>query len=279
VVSTIGPESLLWRWAGDKRIGFLGPTIGLLQVMHPAIGAAVVDHSDFFDDPYDRIFRSVPWILGVVYDGEDADATGRTVRDFHKGIKGVDSEGRRYHALHAETYWWAHATFQYMAEQVADRFDRHRLRTDEREQLYQEGVAWYRRYGMSERVVPPTRAAFQEVWDHYCGEVLEMNTAASRVLALIEAHDAPPKLPDEVAWVRPLVRTAPVRRLMYVPLRLAAIGGLPPVVRERFDIPWTRRDQAALDVIELTVRHTWRFMPWAWRWQPQARMAWQREAS
>src|SRR6188472_244859 len=94
----LGPDSLLWRYAGDQRISFVGPTIGILQLMHPAIGAGVLEHSNFFGDPWGRIFRSLPRILGAVYD-EDAGATGRIVRDFHRDIKGVDDAGRRYHAL------------------------------------------------------------------------------------------------------------------------------------------------------------------------------------
>ena len=39
----LGPTSLLWRYAGDTRIAFLGSTIGLLQLMHPAIGAGVLE--------------------------------------------------------------------------------------------------------------------------------------------------------------------------------------------------------------------------------------------
>ena len=56
----LGPTSLLWRWAGDMRIAFEGGTAGLLQTMHPAIGQGLIDHSDFFDDPVDRVFRSLP---------------------------------------------------------------------------------------------------------------------------------------------------------------------------------------------------------------------------
>ena len=111
----LGPDSLLWRWAGDNRIGLMGGPIGILQLLHPAIGAGVSEHSDFFRDPFDRIFRSLPRILGVVYDGPRADATGHKVRDFHRDIKGVDAAGRRYHALDPDTYWRAHATFQFMA--------------------------------------------------------------------------------------------------------------------------------------------------------------------
>src|SRR3546814_18344374 len=119
--------------------------------MHPAIGAALIEHSNFFDDPVDRVFRSLPRILGTVYD-EDGYATGRDVRDVHRTIKGDDDgHGNKYHSLDPETFWWAHATFQFMAEQVADRFDRHELPPDERAQLYPAGVTGSPRYRSAQR--------------------------------------------------------------------------------------------------------------------------------
>ena len=63
-----------------------------------ASGVGLIDRSDFFDDPVDRVFRSLPGILGSVYDGPAADRTGHQVRDFHRDIKGVRPDGRRYHA-------------------------------------------------------------------------------------------------------------------------------------------------------------------------------------
>jgi uncharacterized protein (DUF2236 family) len=82
--TTLGPDSLIWRWAGDMRIAFEGGTAGLLQTMHPGIGYALIEHSNFFDDPVDRVFRSLPGILGTIYDGEQAETTGRQVRDYHR---------------------------------------------------------------------------------------------------------------------------------------------------------------------------------------------------
>jgi uncharacterized protein (DUF2236 family) len=271
----LGPESILWRYAGDTRIAFLGGTIGLLQLMHPAIGAGVMDHSDFFRDPFDRVFRSLPAILGAVYDGPTAIETGRWVREQHTTIKGVDAEGRRYHALDPATYWWAHATFQFMAEQVVDRFDDHDLSGDEREQLYQEGITWYRTYGVSERAVPVDRGAFQVEWDRVCAEELEMNDAVAFVLRLL---DKPLRieLPRPLGVLNPVLRRGPVARVLRIPARISAIGGLPPVVRERFGIPWSRADQVQLDALELAVRKTWRFVPFSTRWQPRAQDGWKR---
>ena len=273
----LGPESLLWRYAGDTRIAFLGATIGLLQLMHPAIGAGVLDHSNFFEDPTDRIFRSLPRILGAVYDA-DARSTGDEVRDAHRSIKGTTGSGERYHALDPATFWWAHATFQFMAEQVADRFDTHRLTASEREQLYREGIEWYRRYGVSDRAVPPDRAAFEAEWNRVCSEVLEMNDAVRFVLRILDQ----PLLPrwdtrSELRnWLRPLANLAPSRWVAARGARLVAGGGLPPIVRERFGIRWTRRDAIELATLERVVRAGWRHLPPSTRWQPRAYEGWER---
>ena len=45
------------------------------------------------------MLRSLYPIGGVVFDGDRAPVTGAEVRDYHIGIKGVDDQGRRYHAL------------------------------------------------------------------------------------------------------------------------------------------------------------------------------------
>ncbi len=120
-----------------------------------------------------------------------------------------------------------------MAEQVADRFDRHRLTPDEREQLYQEGVEWYRRYGVSDRSVPADRAAFQEKWDYYCAEVLELNPAAEWVLDSLRRSvlSAEPLLPPQLTLLRPLAKTALARHSVFRVVRVCAFGGLPPLVR------------------------------------------------
>jgi ER-bound oxygenase mpaB/B'/Rubber oxygenase, catalytic domain len=89
----LGPGSLTWRYLGDSRNVLLAARAGVLQTMHPAIGAGVREHSDFFANPLHRIIRSAGPILGVVYD-EDPERTGRTVRDFHRPIRGRLRDGR-----------------------------------------------------------------------------------------------------------------------------------------------------------------------------------------
>ena len=92
-------------------------------------------------------------IMGVVYDGDRAAQTGQQIKGYHRTIKGVDAEGRRYHALNPETFYWAHATFFMLVIKVAEYFCGG-LTEAEKRQLFDEHVQWYRMYGMSMRPVP-----------------------------------------------------------------------------------------------------------------------------
>ena len=56
----LGPDSVLGRLANDPRLAFTGFSLGVLQLMHPAVSAGVIQHSEFFSDPFDRIYRSTP---------------------------------------------------------------------------------------------------------------------------------------------------------------------------------------------------------------------------
>jgi uncharacterized protein (DUF2236 family) len=107
----LGPESLVWRYFGDNRMFLIGPRPAVLQNMLAELGQGVLEHSVFFDDSAARVKRSLPPIFNTVY-GDEEDHPGQQVRDFHLGIKGNMADGKRYHALDPDTYFWAHATFR-----------------------------------------------------------------------------------------------------------------------------------------------------------------------
>ncbi len=121
----------------------LGVWFGAIQNMYPELGAGVEDHSILLREPLQRVARSVYPIMGVVYDGERAPQTGEQIKSYHKTIKGVDAEGRRYHALNPETFYWAHVTFFMLIIKTAEYFCGG-LTEAEKRQLFDEHVQWYR---------------------------------------------------------------------------------------------------------------------------------------
>jgi uncharacterized protein (DUF2236 family) len=237
----LGPGSILWRIAGDPRGLMTGTAAGLMQLMLPGLGAGVSDHSNFFDDPYDRIFRSIPYIWRSIFsEGAEGERAGRTIRDFHPDIKGVDHHGNRYHALDPEIFWWAHATFTWEFFRAWELYFPGRSSRAEREQLYAETVTWYRRYGVSDRVVPPTLDDFWARFDDICANELELTPAVQWVLDP-ETNPGPsrtPHLPGPLSVLDGVLAgvTSDVLRLM-------VYGCMPDALRRRFDFRWTHLDR------------------------------------
>ncbi|MFN8039176.1 MAG: oxygenase MpaB family protein [Acidimicrobiales bacterium] len=241
----LGPGSLLWGIAGDPRSLIPGTAAGIMQLMLPGLGAGVTDHSNFFDDPYDRIFRSIPYIWGSIFAADDGegDERGRQIRDFHPDIKGVDDKGRSYHALDPDVFWWAHATFTWEMFRAHELYFPIPLRRAQKEQLYAETVTWYRRYGVSDRPVPLTYDAFRARFDEICREELELTPAVQWVLdpnSNPASKAEPVRLPGRLGILDGLATHVGSELL-----RVLVYGGMPDVIRRRFGFRWTNRDRAA----------------------------------
>jgi uncharacterized protein (DUF2236 family) len=248
-----GDGRLLRRYAGDWRSILEGTSIGLLQLMYPPLGAAVAAQSGFFEDPYGRIYRSIPQIWATIL-APDADERARRIRDLHGGIKGVVN-GQRYHALEPETFWWAHATFTHLIIRSVDRYHWwDRLDAKGYEHLYIDTVAWYERYGVSLRAVPASYAEFRTTFERFCAERLELTPAVRRLVA--QGDDAHPRAgsagnPLELLTTPILIRWG----------RLSTVGNLPPNVREQLGLPWSQADQVRLDRLAQVYRLAFETMP------------------
>jgi uncharacterized protein (DUF2236 family) len=267
----LGPDSLTWRYFGDARGVLFIVRAGVLQAMHPAIDAALRQHSDFLDNPWNRLLRSAPPILGVVYDGPKAGATGAWVRDQHKTIKGEDRHGQSYHALNPEAFYWAHATF-FEAMIAGQELFGNRLSRAECERLYEESIDWYAMYGLSMRPVPENYATFRLYWNHMLHDVLEPTEVA--LASFVPVGDLPAPYPwvPGPAWaaLRPLVNRGPT---------WIARGTLPVPARDMLGLPWSTADAVALKTMLTGLRASWPLVPPTLRYLPRARAAFKREAA
>jgi uncharacterized protein (DUF2236 family) len=230
-----------------------GSATGILQLMHPAIGAGVAEHSAFFEDPFDRIYRSIPQIWATIF-AADGDRRGRELRDVHRRIKGTDHLGRRYHALDPETFWWAHATFTWNVFRSIELFHRRPLAGTESERLYAETISWYRRYGVSCRPVPPDLVAFRAKFTRVCLDTLEMTPAAERALSYRLAD-----IPGQP--LGPLPFRGVLTPLLAPAAELLALGCLPEEVRRRFAMAWGPAEHAQFRGLCAAIRQGFRFVP------------------
>lgn len=263
----LGPESLTWKYFGDLRTGMLGVWIGAIQTMYPELGAGVAEHSILLREPLQRVARSVYPIMGVVYDGERAAQTGRQITDYHHTIKGVDDAGRRYHALHPETFYWAHATFFMLVIKVAEYFCGG-LTEAEKRQLFDEHVQWYRMYGMSMRPVPGSWEEFCEYWERVGRDVLEVNQATQDIFDI--------RIPKP----RFVLMPTPLWDQLFKPLvagqRWIAAGLFEPAVREKAGLHWTPGDEVLLRLFGKCIELAFLAVPDEIRLHPRALAAYRR---
>ena len=265
----LGPDSLTWRYFGDVRHLLLTGRAGVLQTMHPAISQALVDHSDYFDDPIDRISRSSGPILGVVYDEAPAD-TGRSVRDWHQPIRSSEpSEAgpQGYRALDPEVFYWAHATF-FESIIVGKALFGTPFTLDEQRQLFAEHVTWYRRYGMSMAPVPASLEEFFAYWDRMHDEVLQATTVAAGALRRTKLPQAPLGIPGP-AW------TLTEPGFAYAAAWVTS-GALSPKARAILGASWTPADHVAYAAVVRGIRAAWPLVPERHRLMTRARAGYER---
>ncbi|WP_283610332.1 oxygenase MpaB family protein [Mycolicibacterium poriferae] len=265
----LGPDSLTWRYFGQWTGMLQGPWAGSMQNMHPQLGAAVRQHSIFFLERMPRLFRSVYPIGGVVFDGHRAPTTGAQVRDYHIGIKGVDDQGRRYSALNPDVFYWAHATF-FKSTLLAAEWLGGGLTEEQKRQLFDEHVQWYRMYGMSMRPVPKSWEDFQQYWDHMCHNVLENNWAARAVLDLstMPKHPSLEWMPD---WMWRLNVAA-----MQQFFNFTTVGLFDPAVRELMGYTWSPRQEQLHRAFGTAIYRLTRVLPKRMLMHPRKRSAWDR---
>jgi uncharacterized protein (DUF2236 family) len=238
----------VWRAASDIRMLSTSGYALLLQVAHPTVGAGVAEHSDFEADPWGRLLRTLDYVHGSIYGGPDmAGEIGRRVRAMHKQIKGVRPDGERYHALEPVAYAWVHATL------ASGLVEGHRqfaeaLSPAEAEAFWEEWVDLGRLIGVRPRDLPETWAEFPDYFHAMIEDELEDTATVHTVLDTL-AEPAPPEIPG----VPPALWRG-MRRPLSAQLRLATVGMLPPLLRFKLRLPWTRNDAVAFRALTAASR-------------------------
>jgi uncharacterized protein (DUF2236 family) len=248
----IGPGSITWQIAGDSRALLLIGRTGVLQNMHPAVSQALLDHSHYFADPIGRIGRSIPQILGVIYDDE-GDAVGVRVRDWHRPIRSAPDASERYRALDPSVFYWTHATFVEAAIETQRRFGTP-LTGAECEQYFRESITWWSRYGMSMAPVPTSYAAFRTYWQDMFASVLAATPVARDAVERSALPVPPPRVPPAL-WRWGGERVA-VSSATWI-----TVATLPPEARAILGLRWTPTDERKAAAYQLAVRAAWRGVP------------------
>lgn len=246
----IPADSLTWKYWGRLDVmffgsGVIGPIAGAWPQMGQATSGSVLFTGDNSFRARAKISkarrqRSREYIYGAVYEAaEEAKKYGLKTRNMHKPIKGSLQDGT-YHALNAETFYFAHVTFFYhllivVAEQLY--FDGAMPRAM-KEQIFEESKEWYSIWGVDDSPQPDTYADFER----YLANVERHHLVNSQVTQLmleqfVERRLAPRWWP---AAMKKLVWPWVVGR------RQVVVNSFPRHVQELFGLEWTPEDDEML---------------------------------
>src|SRR6478672_4025174 len=240
------PESPIRRVGNTPLTPFLGggPAV-LLQVAHPLVAAGVVQHSDFRNDLWHRLVRTLGALYLIAYGSkEEADRAGQAVQAVHEHVRGETREqlgrfprGTPYSASDPELQLWVHATLVQSSLVAYQRFVR-RLAREEQERYYREMSVVARLFGVSAEVLPPTLTAFREYFAaQIAGDAITVTPPARAVAEVIVEARLP----------------APMRVL--VPAhRLATTGLLPDRRRREYGLRWSSLHELALPLAARSMR-------------------------
>ena len=239
VLKPLGPDSQTWLDFGSWRFNLMLPQAFVLQVSHPIVDAGVGEHSVYKTDPWGRAKRSTALLWPIVYARpQKAIEMGVKLYDLHRSIKGVDKHGQKYFSLDPEAYSWVHIT-GYDASIRMHELLGSSPNTALREQMFREWRQLGLLMGIRDQDLPATQSEYWDYFNRMITERLEMGDVAQELLA--DNHyltlPKPPVdwLPDQ-AWK---VIRAVLGRFMRFNLRAT----LPVQYREKFNIPWSKRDE------------------------------------
>jgi uncharacterized protein (DUF2236 family) len=238
------PESVIRRVGNSPLVPLLGggPAV-LLQVARPLVAAGVVSHSDYQNDLWRRLVRTLRALYMIVYGSkEEAERTGEAVRAVHAHVRGLTRE--RLGPFPAGTPYsdpdlmlWVHATLVEASLAVYRRFVG-RLASDEEEAYYGEMALVARVFGLPPAVVPAKLADFRDYLDaQLAGPEICVTPPAREVAAVIL----------EAALPAPL-------RVLVPAHRLATAALLPANLREEYGLRWSRAHALPLALAARSLR-------------------------
>jgi uncharacterized protein (DUF2236 family) len=248
-------DTITWQRASDARMFVAAGYALLLQVAHPTVGAGVSEHSQFRLDPWGRLFRTLDYTYTMVYGGpQAAGEMGRRIRAFHRQITGMLPDGRRYSALEPDAYAWVHATLAAAIVDAHELFGRP-FSPRERQELWTQWRTLGRLLGIRDRDLPAQWGGFRTYFRQTIDDTLAHTAAVDEVLAAL-ARPSPPEAPLLAAAV-----WTPVQISLGHVIRLTSIGLLGEQLRERFDLPWSSRQQRQLGLLAALLRAGTPLMP------------------
>jgi uncharacterized protein (DUF2236 family) len=264
-----GPESVTWRVNREGVLLLGGGAALIMQVAHPLVGAGVAQHSNYREDPWGRLYRTLDVTTSIVFGSTaKARAASEQLRQVHARVRGVTNEdggrypaGTRYFANDPRLLMWVHATLVWTALEVYTAYvgplsHAERLRYHEEQKLLGE------MFGVPRSEQPATLAEFHEYFD----AMVERELAVTGALRDVVDATMRPELPFVT---RPLVEA----------INLATVSLLPPALRTDLGLELGPHRRRLVRASRTVIRRTLPVIPRLLREFPPARSADRRAAA
>ena len=242
----------------------------LMEIAHPTVATGVDDHSDFTVRPVTRLAATLDAVLMMVWgDAEEAAGTVRRVSHRHDHVNGrlhVDAgeapTGCPYSAHDRNAQLWVWATLVDTADRLFTRYVRP-YRPGERDAVYDDWCTFALEFGIPERLVPTDHDAFADYVESMLhGDTLDVTDTTRRVARNV--------LRPPIPWV-----PSPTWDV----LEAVVTAQLPPVLRERYDLPWGARQRRLAAAVDRSLALTWHRLPRARLLLPDAYLRARRTAT
>jgi uncharacterized protein (DUF2236 family) len=264
-----GPESVTWRVNREGVLLLGGGAAIIMQVAHPLVGAGVAEHSNYREDPWGRLYRTLDLTTSMVFGStQKANAASDRLREVHARVRGVTKRdeggypaGSKYFANDPELAMWVHATLVETSLQIYTAYVG-QLTHAERQTYYEEQKRLGEMFGVPIEKQPETLGAFFEYFDH----MVETELAVTD--ALRDVVDATMR-PDLPFVARPVVEA----------MNLVTVSLLPQKLRNDLGLDWGPNRQRLVGASRALIRRTLPVLPRLLREFPPARSADRRVAT
>jgi uncharacterized protein (DUF2236 family) len=250
------PGSVTWRVNSQMVLLAGGGRALLLQVAHPLVAAGVAEHSNYREDPWGRLLRTLDVTTRIVFgDSEKSASASRRLDRVHRRVTGQAADGTPYDARSPDLLLWVWATLVETSLLVYTRYVRP-LPVDDLHRYYDEQTRFALACGVPDGHWPDSYPAFNEWFAHMVADELQVTDAARDVAT---------------ATLRPAV-PAPARPA-FEALNLVTVGLLPATLREGYGFDWGPRRERVLNASTAAIRRLLPLLPSLVREFPPARSA------
>lgn len=184
-------NSMVHKYGGDPRLMLTAFSTLLLQVAHPTVSAGVREHSNYLNEPFTRLLRTMDFVYVMTY-GEPRDMIlmGNSIKNIHKSIRGTKPNGSKYSALEPEAYAWVHATLAYFMVK-GNQLLGTPMSEDEINQFWAEWREVGTLIHVKQNALPETWKGFEEYFERMITTKLEKTEEVDALLDLIKAKAGP----------------------------------------------------------------------------------------